>query len=206
MKRAIPFLKKELHFIEEAMPFGEEVLPGLKKALDLNEKAMPSAYQGGKRSSFSWKRHYMSEDVRGKAMPSGKNESIAKKSYCCCEDNSACDQKWQCLRFKRQRLLLFGRCLQISYVLPLRDEGNAFCFEKINKSFRICQRRTARNPSPRQSPAPVYPANQDCNGKLLRSCNWKLLYSTWGNKVSSWPQSDDMNMNHMKEQKWPKFV
>ena len=74
----------------------------------------------------------MSEDVRGKAMPSGKNESIAKKSYCCCEDSNACDQKWQCLRLKRQHLLLFGRCLQISYVLPLRDEGNAFCFEKVN--------------------------------------------------------------------------
>ena len=168
-KRAIPFLKKELHFIEEAMPFGEEVLPGLKKALDLNEKAMPTKAERGHpflEKGITCQR--MSEE---RQCLLGKNESIAKKSHCCCEDSNACDQKWQCLRLKRQHLLLFGRCLQISYVLPLRDEGNAFCFEKVNKSFRICQRRTARNPSPRQSPTPVYPANQDCNWKLFRSCN-----------------------------------
>ena len=151
------------------MPFGEKVLPGLKKALDLNEKAMPTKAERGHpflEKGITCQR--MSEE---RQCLLGKNESIAKKSHCCCEDSNACDQKWQCLRLKRQRLLLFGRCLQISYLLPLHDEGNAFCCEKVNKSFRICQRRTARNPSPRQSPTPVYPANQDCNWKLFRSCN-----------------------------------
>ena len=38
-----------------------------------------NAYQGGKRSSFSWKRHYMSEDVRGKAMPSGEERIHCQK-------------------------------------------------------------------------------------------------------------------------------
>ena len=90
-KRAIPFLKKELHFIEEAMPFGEEVLPGLKKALDLNEKAMPTKAERGHpflEKGITCQR--MSEE---RQCLLGKNESIAKKSHCCCEDSNACDQK-----------------------------------------------------------------------------------------------------------------
>ena len=127
-KRAIPFLKKELHFIEEAMPFGEKVLPGLKKALDLNEKAMPTKAERGHpflEKGITCQR--MSEE---RQCLLGKNEFIAKKSHCCCEDSNACDQKWQCLGFKRQRLLLFGRCLQISMFYPCVMKAMPFVLKK----------------------------------------------------------------------------